>query len=310
MQTHVYLYCPAEKEALWKQELLTVMPDLRLSIGPDCDHPDSVDVAVVWHPPPQGYQSFRHLRVIQSLGAGINQLAPEMIPPQVRLARLVDPALTQTMVEYVRAAVYRYHREFDLFERLGRKGQWQFRTPKIAQEVTVALLGLGVLGRAVAGSLAQDGFRVIGWSRHVKQIPGVISLHGPEGLRQVTEQADMLINLLPLTAQTRHILAMSLFERFKKPVYLINVGRGDHLKEMDLVEAINMGRIAAATLDVTAVEPLPAGSPLWRHEAILVTPHVAGITVPQSAIRIVAENIHRAMQGEDLLYQVDLSQGY
>jgi len=191
-----------------------------------------------------------------------------------------------------------------------RASVWQFELPRPNARTAIGLLGLGELGSAVACALAADGFEMHGWSRTPRDLPGVRCHAGAEGITQMAGAVDMLINLLPLTAETHGILSSELFDRLTPGSFVINMGRGGHLVEADLLSALAQGRIEAATLDVAAVEPLPAGHPFWAHPGILITPHVAGITSANTAAVQIAENVRRAMRGEALLNQVDLERGY
>jgi glyoxylate/hydroxypyruvate reductase A len=246
-----------------------------------------------------------------SLGAGIDQLDLSVLPRSVPLARLKDPELTKAMRQYCQLAVLRYHRDFHLYERFSQAGgPWRFRLPKPTSATRVGVLGLGELGGAVARDLVDLGFRVSGWTRNEKRIPGVQCFSGPNRLFDIAGQSDILINLLPLTADTDSILDRRLFEVMPMGSYLINVGRGRHLVEADLLAALESGQIGGATLDVFRNEPLPADHPFWRNPRVLITPHVATAANPQTAALQVVENIHRAMRGDTLVNQVDLSRGY
>ncbi|MGH8384260.1 MAG: 2-hydroxyacid dehydrogenase [Pseudomonas sp.] len=240
----------------------------------------------------------------------MNQLDLSSLTSGVPVARLVDHSLTTTMVEYARAAVFRYHRALDQYERDSRAHRWSFQPPVLAANRTIGVLGLGELGQAVAQALCADGFNVLGWSRSEKAIHGVECFSGESGLADMTAKIDILINVLPLTEATRGILDRRLFERFSRPVQLINIGRGAHLAELDLLIALETGKISAATLDVTAVEPMPDNSPLWGHPGILITPHVAGLSSPESAAAHIAKNIRLAMMNAPLINQIDLVKGY
>src|SRR6202022_381585 len=220
------------------------------------------------------------------------------------------PSLTRTMVDYAKTAVYRYHRRFHEFERLARRSEWKFIPPTLTRDTSVALLGLGELGREIAGDLRREGFRVLGWSRTPKQMDDIQTYTGRDGLASMVAESDIIINVLPLTDDTRHILCRELFSHCRRGACLINIGRGLHLVEADLLEAIDEKIIADATLDVGTVEPIPPAHPFWNHPHILITPHVAGLSMPETASKAIAENIRKAMAGERLLHQVDLGRGY
>lgn len=280
------------------------------STGLDCAAPDSVDIALVNRPPRQGWQAFTQLRAIISLSAGINQFIAAQMPNGVPLSRSVDPTLTQQMIAYAKTAVYRYHRRFHEFEQNTRSGIWRFTRPLSVQQTSVGVLGLGEIGSAIAQALAADQFAVQGWSRSRRELQGVTTHGGDDGLKRMVSEVGIVINVLPLTDSTRGILAAPLFSRFRRGTFLINMGRGPHLVENDLLEALASGQIAAATLDVAQVEPLPQSHDFWAHQSILVTPHVAGISSADTAAPQVAENIRRAMRGEVMAHKVDLARGY
>jgi glyoxylate/hydroxypyruvate reductase A len=188
--------------------------------------------------------------------------------------------------------------------------KWAFIPPTLTADTSVGILGLGELGREIALALKREGFDVRGWSRTPKQLEGVITYTGPDGIVSVVGCSDIVLNVLPLTDQTRHILSRDLFAEFRDGTCLINMGRGMHLVESDLLDAIASGKVQAATLDVASVEPLPPTHPFWNHRSILITPHVAGISTPMTAAATIAVNIRRAMVGERLLHQVDLDRGH
>jgi glyoxylate/hydroxypyruvate reductase A len=214
------------------------------------------------------------------------------------------------MVDYAKAAVYRYHRCFDVFENAMRHERWQFIRPKLPYQTSIGILGLGELGLAIACALQSDGFPVSGWSRTLKQLQGIETYSGQSGLRALVGRSDIVVNVLPLTDSTRNILQGDLFRHFRHGAKLINIGRGEHLVEADLLRALDEGTVGAATLDVAVEEPLPASHPFWGHPSILVTPHVAGLSLPSSAVLAIAANIRRALAGEPLHNQVDLGRGY
>lgn len=307
----IYFYSRLDPAALWRDALAAHLgEDFDFIAGPACTVPQDIDIGLMYNLPPQGLLAFTRLRAVLSLSAGINQFDRTRMPPGVPLARAVDRSLAQHMVAYAKAAVYRYHRRFHRYERASRDSVWQFELPRLNEQTAVGVLGLGELGGAVAVALAAEGFEAHGWSRSARSFAGVSCHSGAAGLRQMAGAVDMLVNLLPLTADTRGILSHALFEQLRPGAFLINMARGEHLVETDLLAALAQGRIEAATLDVTAVEPLPAGHPFWAHPAILVTPHIAGISTPATAAAQIADNVRRAMRGETLLNQVDFERGY
>jgi glyoxylate/hydroxypyruvate reductase A len=298
---------PAE---LWRAELEARMPELEVRIWPDAGDPASVETALVWRPPPGALAGLPNLKAILSLGAGIEGLIADPTLPDVPIARMVDPSLTRTMAEYVLLAVLRHHRGFDRFARAQRERRWDFSLPPQAAERRVGILGLGQLGAATARLLLSHGFPVLGWSRTPKALDGVTSYAGHGELHAFLHQADILVCLLPLTAETRGILDAETFAGLPHGAALINVGRGAHLVDADLLAALDSGHLSGATLDVFAHEPLPPESPLWQHPKVLVTPHIASYSVPAIAADGVVENIRRALAGRPLDHAVDRGRGY
>ncbi len=307
---YIFFNSDLDSAAEWRAALATQLEAFTLFTTEDPLDPALADVALVWKLPPGGLDRFVNLRAVLSLGAGINQLNPQELPAHVPLARLVDTSLTGTMIEYAKAAVYRYHRRFHLFERRSRESNWTFIPPTLAGETAVAVLGLGEIGGPIAEALRQEGFRVGGWSRRPRPLDGITQYSGQDGLERLVADSDILINVLPLTGDTRGILNRRLFAHCRAGLCLINMGRGPHLVEADLIEALASGRIDSATLDVAIEEPPPPGHPFWNHPQILLTPHVAGQAVPGTAARNIAANIRRAMAGEPLANVVDLARGY
>ena len=308
----IYFYSRLDPAAVWRDALAAQLgaDGFELVVGPECTEPERIDIGLMYGLPPQGLRAFTQLRAVISLSAGINQFDRARMPPGVPLARSIDSSLTQHMVAYAKAAVYRYHRRFHRYERHSRESVWQFELPRPNAQTAIGVLGLGELGSGVAAALAADGFEVHGWSRSLKPLAGIRTHAGASGLRAMAGAVDILINLLPLTAETRGVLSRALFAQLRPASFLINMGRGDHLVEADLLDALAQGRLEAATLDVASVEPLPAGHPFWVHPGILITPHIAGITMPSTAAPQIAENVRRAMRGEPLLHRVDSARGY
>jgi glyoxylate/hydroxypyruvate reductase len=307
---HIFYASELDRSAAWRAALATEFDSFELSTADSLVDPQTVDVALLWRIPEEGLGRFTRLRAVLSLGAGVNQIGLERIPPHVPLAKLADVTLTAQMVEYAKATVYRYHRRLHIFERHSARAHWQFELPMSASKTRIAVLGLGSIGLAVAEALRDEGFTVGAWSRHERQLDGMRTHTHASGLETLLGESDIVINLLPLTAQTRRLFDRRLFGHFSAGSKLINMGRGAHIVEADLLEALAGGRLEAATLDVFDVEPLPPAHPFWNHPAILVTPHAAGVSSPMTAIAHVAENIRRALAGKPLLNQVDIQRGY
>jgi glyoxylate/hydroxypyruvate reductase A len=301
---------PDDPAEAWREALLAAIPDLDFRIWPEVGDTAEIDLALVWRPPAGELARYPNLRAILSLGAGIDGLLAQPGLPDVPIARMVDPSLTRTMTEYVLLAVLRHHRQFDHYEREQRATRWSYAFPPQAADRRVGIMGLGVLGGAAAQSLSSHGFPVAAWSRTRKELAGIESFAGEQGLPAFLARTDILVCLLPLTRDTAGILNARTFAGLPRGGYLINVARGAHLVEPDLIAALDSGQLAGATLDVFSEEPLPTENPLWRHPDVLITPHVASYSLPSTGAAGVVENIRRARAGQPLLHQVDRARGY
>jgi glyoxylate/hydroxypyruvate reductase A len=316
---------PEDDPVAWSRALRALMPGLEIRVSPNLGDPADIEVALVWKPPEGELARLPNLRLVASLAVGVDQLLAERgLDPHIPIVRLGEAGMAEMMNLYVAHAVLRHHRDIPAFERAQRQRRWEYRPPRRAQDCRVGVMGLGMLGRAVARFLAGLGFSVAGWSRSRKRIPGAVCFHGRDGLDLFLARSDILVVLLPLTAETRGLLNRDLFSRLPQGAKLVSCGRGATIVEADLIEALRSGRIAEATLDVFASEPLPADHPFWGMEQVLITPHVAAYAVPEIAVlleklavfaeevaaRTVAENIRRLEAGEPLLYRVDRDRGY
>ncbi|RMD49303.1 MAG: glyoxylate/hydroxypyruvate reductase A [Alphaproteobacteria bacterium] len=260
--------------------------------------------------PVDDFSVFPRLRAVLSTWAGVERVVnnPTL---RVPLTRMVDPGLTQGMTEYVLGHVLRFHLGTDRIE-AEQDGIWRGaeRIPPLAGERRVGVLGLGALGAAAARALAGLGFEVHGWARRPRELPGVRVHHGAAGLDAVLERAEILVLLLPHTPQTENILDARAIARLPAGATVINPGRGALIDDEALLAALDSGHLRGAVLDVFRTEPLPPDHPFWRHPRVLVTPHVAADTRPESAARVIAENIRRFLAGEPPLHLVDRAAGY
>lgn len=257
----------------------------------------------------QDYAPFRRARLVQNLWAGVEKLVGNATLTQP-LCRMVDPAMTESMTEYVVGHVLRLHLGMDAHI-LGQDGIWRNTTlPKIARHRPVAVLGLGELGSAAARALAALNFPVTGWSRSAKAIPGVHCLSGPDGLARALSAAEIVVTLVPNTPETTNLLNAERLALLPRGAAIVNPGRGTVIDDDALLAALDAGQVGQATLDVFRVEPLPPEHPFWAHPRVTVTPHIAAATHPETASAVVVENIRRAMAGEALLHRVDRARGY
>jgi glyoxylate/hydroxypyruvate reductase A len=301
----------ADDPEAWRAELRQRVPDLEVRVYPEVGNPGDIDLALAWLPPPGLLASLPKLQAILSLGAGVDSMLNDpTLPVDLPLCRLVDPSLTRTMTEYVLLHVLKYHRMQDLFARDQRQARWHLRLPKPPARTRIGIMGQGVLGSDAARVLVAHGFTVRGWSRTPKQLQGIEGFAGPDALDAFLADSDILVCLLPLTAETRGFLNRRLFEKLPRGGRLVHVGRGAQLVEADLIPALDDGVLGGATIDVFTQEPLPEHHPFWRHPAIDITPHAASYSEPSVGAEVVAENIRRFQVGQPLLHLVDRARGY
>jgi glyoxylate/hydroxypyruvate reductase A len=293
-----------EKAEVWLPMLRRALPDDEIVALPD----KSVDIALVAQPPAGTFQKLGRPKLVQSLWMGVEKLlADPTLPRGVPVARLVDPGMVAAMSETVLLHVLDWHRHLYHYRRQQRGSTWRRMEQRMASDRTVGLLGLGELGSDAARKLLALGFNVAGWSRRPKDIPGVKSFTDLAAMLRIT---DALVCLLPLTPQTQGVLSARTFAMMKRGGCVINLARGQHLVVRDLAGALDSGWLAHAYLDVFDTEPLPPKDPLWNHPAITITPHVAALTEPRTALPKVVDNVERVRRGETPLNLVDFQAGY
>ena len=295
----------------WLAAFQRLDPDLDIRTPTALGDPAEIDVAVSWRLPPGTFSQLPNLKLMQCTGAGVDQLLidPEL-PADLPVARMVDPLQADEMVAFAIWAVVDQHREMAFYRSEVVARRWTFRPQQSMRNRCVGVLGLGSMGGVLAARLALLGFDVAGWSRGEKTIAGVTCYHGDQGLAGLLARAQILVNLLPLTAVTRGILNSRLFAQLPPGAMVINLGRGPHLIEADLLSALDQGHLASALLDVFSVEPLPDDHPFWGHPKITITPHIASLADPDHAAPQVIENIRRVRAGLPALNLVDRSAGY
>lgn len=290
----------------WKDELSRHVGDLDFRVYPAIGDPAEIEMALVWKPPHGVLASLPNLQLIASLGAGVDHILEDpTLPRHVPIMRLVDPHMVAAMSEYILTQVLRLHRQDPIYAAQQRDGIWLEHRQSNAGERRVGILGLGQFGADAAVKLAALGFDVAGWSRGEKTLAGIRSFHGEAGFAPFLARSDIVVCLLPLTPETESVLNARSFALMPRGAMVVNVGRGGHLAEDDLIAALDSGQIGAAVLDVFRSEPLPAGHPFWRHPKVIVTPHIAAATNPPTAAIIVADNISRLRAGRPLHHLVD-----
>ncbi len=300
-----------ERGDAWQRALHAADPDMTVHDWPYDGDPAEIEFALVWGPPRGALRRFADLKAIFSIGAGIDHLAsdPEL-PDGVPVVRMVEPGLTAGMTEFVILGVLTHHRFMLDYAAQQRTRIWREIPQIAAARRRVGIMGLGVLGSEAADKVAALGFAVAGWSRSPKERPGISTFHGEAGLEPFLARSDILVCLLPLTVETEGILNARTFAALPRGAALVSTGRGGHVVEADLLAALDSGQIGGATLDVFREEPLPPESPFWAHPRVILTPHVASMTIPDSAAEAVVANIRRLRAGQPLHHVVDLRRGY
>lgn len=305
------LYVGSHEQArTWASLFADKAPEIAFRAWPDIGDPAAVRYLALWRPVEDAAARFPNLELLFSLGAGADQIDLRKLPDRITVLRLIDPDITAQMVDYVSFAVLALHRDIVRYAAQQRDRVWQPLPVTPAAERRVGVLGLGVLGTAAATRLRDLGFRCAGWSRRAKHIPGVVSHAGRTALPGFLSSTDILVCMLPLTENTRGLLDLRLFSQLPRGAALVNVGRGGHLVEKDLVAALDAGQLSSAILDVVDGEPPAADHPFWTHPRIVLTPHVASVTRPASAIASVLDNLGRHRGGRALIGTVDRSRGY
>ena len=292
----------------WLNQLREELPGVAIDLYKEVANPDAVEMAVCWKPDANSLSAFPNIRFIQSIGAGIEHVTKTQdIQAGVRLSRFIDDKLSQDIYEYVLAGIMSHLRHLGSAVNMRTWIPQPYRT---LAETTVTVLGLGEIGGHVATSLAQLNTTVKGWSRTPKSLKSVHCYAGPEQLGQALSGTDILVNVLPLTDETQGILNADKLDLLNSNGYLINVGRGHHLVEMDLLKLVKNGKLSGALLDVFQTEPLPEEHPFWQQPEITVTPHVAAISDRTRAVAQTVANWNRLQRGAPLLHEVELSRGY
>ena len=295
----------------WKKVLEAGLGPIDFRTRNELGNKDDIEVVLAWKPESGLIASFPNVKLIVSLGMGVDHLlADDKLPPGVPITRIMDDGLIGQMTEYALYWALRHHRDIDKYAASQRARKWKAETFVDTIDRRIGITGLGTIGQDTANKFAALGFPTAGWSRTQKTLPGVETFHGPDGLAAFLARTDILINVLPLTRDTKGLLDAKLFAALPKGAYVINMGRGGHVVDDDLIAALNSGHLSGAALDVFNIEPLPENHPYWTHPKVQVTPHIAGATNPRTASPGVIENIKRVRADQPLINTVDSVSGY
>jgi glyoxylate/hydroxypyruvate reductase A len=292
----------------WVQGLQQALPQANVSAwapgAPPADH------AIVWAPPQQFIDEQPGLQTLFNIGAGVDALLQLKLPPALKVVRLDDAGMSVQMAEYVCHAVIRHFREFYGYDADTQAGKWSYRKPRSRADFAVGVMGLGVLGERVAKALQVFDFPVNGYSRSPKDLAGIRCFSGAQALPEFLAATRVLVNLMPLTPETENILNHANLSLLQQGGYVINVARGKHLVEEDLITLIDSGHLSGATLDVFRTEPLPVDHPFWRHPKITVTPHTSARTLREESIAQIVGKIQALQLGQAINGVVDSQRGY
>ena len=301
-----------EDMEVWSSGLQEAMPEMDIKVYPDEGDVNDIEYAVVWKHPRGILKKYPNLKAILSLGAGVDHIISDSeLPKGLPIVRLVDKKLTHEMCLHSLHWVLHFHSNQYLYRIQQQSREWIQQSSVQSEDRTIGIMGLGNIGKAIGDSLVNLDFKVIGWGARPKNSIGEIEYYyGHEQLSEFLSQTDILINILPLTENTKNILTKNELKLLPKGSFIINIGRGGIINENDLLSFLNSGHINAAALDVFAQEPLPENNSLWGHSSVYITPHIAGQSNPGSAAKTIAENIRLIEKGESPYPIYSLNSGY
>ena len=298
-----------ERGAVWRRALANAMPDLPFWTSDDAVL-DEVRYVACWTPPDDLFARYPNTELLISVGAGADQFDLSRVPEHVRVARMITPGIASMMRDYVTLGVLALHRDLPRYAAQQRQSIWQSSPVQLAHNVKVGVMGLGQLGTTALRALVPFGYVLSGWSRSPREIDGVNTFTGSDGLDAFLASQDIVICLLPLTPDTQGLMDARFFSKMKRGAKLLNAGRGSHLVQEDLINALNNGQIGAAMLDVTTPEPLPKDHPLWSHPRVIITPHTATDTDAEEGASCLIRILSAFRAGERFAEEVNRGRGY
>ena len=304
----IAIIAPTRDSRQWIEPLLALDPDLPIADYEDITDKEAVECVIVWLHPYGVLKEFPNLKLICSMGAGVDHILNDPYLPDVPITRVVSDRLAQSMNTFVAMGVLNYHRNFYKYQQDQRDRRWDQDTfPEL--ETRVGIFGFGYLGREIGHTLKKLDFEVYGYSQSGTDAYEIPCFAGDQ-LEEFLDRVNVIVGVLPNTAETKGIFSKKLFAKLKRPTYLINIGRGQQQVEKDIVEALDTGVLSGALLDVFESEPLPEDSPLWDHPKVVLTPHIAGITNPEAAVPQIFSNYKAMKAGKPLIHVVDPAKGY
>lgn len=299
------------KVDFWKDALKAASPDLKVYSYLE-DHPQNdIEMALVWKHPEGSLAEYPNLKLIASNGAGVDFIFEDPdVPKGIPITRIVDTKLAEDMSEHVLAVILGHLKNLDIYKLQQTKGIWKPKNYHRISDFTVGIMGLGELGGVLAKDLVRFGFKVQGWANSRKSLENIKTFAGEEEASEFLSSSEILVCLLPLTDKTTGILNTSLFKKLPKNAFVINVARGGHLVDNDLIEMLDNGHLSGAGLDVYHEEPLPASHPFWQHEKIHMTPHYASVSEPKFVVPQILDNYRRMQAGRPLVNEISRDKGY
>lgn len=302
---------PKKDVSSWVKSLKQQESDLKVEVYPEDTEREKTEFILTWSPPETIFKEFPNLKVLASMGAGVNHITKlPNIPKDLVITKVNDPLLRTDMATYVLTQCLSHLRRLPEYFQQQQEQNWNELSYRRPEDTRVGIMGIGTIGQTVGELLVKNNFQVSGWSHSEKDLEKIKTFAGKDSFPEFLKPLDIVVCLLPLTAKTKGILNKDVFNQLSKNAYLINVARGGHLVEKDLLEALENEQLAGAALDVFSEEPLPKRHPFWKQPKITLTPHTASVTDPKSVSKTVLENLKRLKEGEPLKDTVNLKKGY
>ena len=308
----IVIICTVEKFIkTWKKVISENAPNITVEVYPNDTEREKTQFVLAFRAPEDAFENYPNLKVVASMSAGINHITEKhKLPKNVIVTKANDPKHKGDIAYFVLTLTLSYMRRLPVYMQQKEHAIWQPHPYQRPEETTIGIMGIGSIGQAVGKVMLKNNFKVTGWSRSEKHLDNIKTFHGAAQRNDFLKTADILICTLPLTKETEGILNTEVFDHLPKGAYLINIGRGKQLVEVDLSMAIANGHLAGAALDVLHEEPLPKGHPFWKNEKIMITPHTAGNVHPESAVKKILQNYKAMKNGEELVDVVDVGRGY